>query len=62
MIDVIFFWEVGPVVDLDLVYRGGHSCRFAWEVVQGCVALCGINMFIFAFLNDFDNLVVTGLF
>jgi hypothetical protein len=62
MIDVIFFWEVGPVVDLDHVDCSGHSCRFAWEVVQGYVALCGVNMFIFAFLNDFDDLVVTGLF
>jgi hypothetical protein len=24
--------------------------------------LCGINTFVFAFLNDFNNLVVTGLF
>ncbi len=62
MIDVIFFWEVSPVVDLDLIYRGGHSCRFVWEVVQGCIALRGVNTFVFAFLNDFDDLVVTGLF
>ncbi len=60
--DVIFFWEVGLVVDLDLVYRGGHSCRFAWEVIQECVVLRGVNTLIFAFLNDFNNLVVTGLF
>jgi hypothetical protein len=62
MIDVIFFWEVGLVVNLDLIYRCGHSCGLVWEVVQGCVALRSVNMFIFAFLNDFNNLVVTGMF
>ena len=61
MIDVIFFWGVGPVVNLDLVDRCGHSCRLVWEVIQGCIALRSVNTFVFAFLNDFDNLVVTGL-
>ncbi len=32
------------------------------EVVQGCFALRGVNTFVFAFLYDFDDLVVTGLF
>jgi hypothetical protein len=62
MIDVIFFWEVSPVVDLDLVNRRGHSCGLVWAVVKRCVALRGVNMFVFAFLNDFNNLVMTGMF
>jgi hypothetical protein len=61
MIDVIFFWE-GPVVDLDLVNRCGHSCGLVWEVDQGCIALRSVNMFVFDFLNDFDDLVVMGMF
>ncbi len=62
MVDVVFFWEIGPVVDLDLVNRGGHSCRLVGEVVQECIALRSINTFVFTLLNDFDDLVVTGLF
>ncbi len=62
VVDVVFFWEIGPVVNLDLVNHSGHSCRLVGEVVQGCVALRSVNTFVFAFLNDFDNLVVTGLF
>ena len=63
MVDVIVFPVLGfLVLDVNFVDCGGHSSRLAREVVQGCVLLCGIDAFVVALFDDFDNLVVVGLF
>ena len=63
VVDVFIFPAVGLVLpDFNLVGCDRHSCRLAWEVVQGCVLLGGVDAFVVALFDDFDNLVVVGLF
>ena len=57
----VLVWGV-PVVNLNLVNCGGHSCRLAWETVQGYVLLRGVDAFAVAFFDDLENLVVAGMF
>ena len=54
--------EISPVVYLNFINRGWHSCSFAREVIKGCSVLCSVNLFVITFFNDLDNLVVVGLF
>ncbi len=38
-----------------------HSWGLVGEIIKGCIALCSINMFVIAFFNNLDDLVVVGL-
>jgi hypothetical protein len=40
---------------------GGHSCILLGEVIKGCIALCSVDTFVFAFFDKFNHLVVLRL-
>ncbi len=50
-----------PVIDLDFINCGCHSWGVAREVVEGGIAGRHINAFVFAGLNDLNNVVVVRL-
>ena len=54
--------EVSQLVYLNFIDCGWHSCSFVREIIKGCIALHIVNSFVFTFFNNFDNLVVVGLF
>ncbi len=42
---------------VNFVNGSRHSCILLGDVIKGCIALCSIDMFIFALFNNFDHLV-----
>jgi hypothetical protein len=59
---LVILHESHPVIDIDFINRGCCSWGVAREVVQGGIVGCHINAFVFAGLNDLNNLVVARLF
>ncbi len=50
-----------PVINLDFINHGCHSWSVAREVVNGGIVGRRINAFVFAGLNDLNNVVVVRL-
>jgi hypothetical protein len=50
-----------PIVDFDFVDRRKHSCSLTREIVKQSIAYCGVDSFIFAGLEHFDNVVLVWL-
>ncbi len=53
--------QVGVIIRklkcVDFVNGGRHSCILLGEVIKGCIALCSVDMFVFALVNNFDHSV-----
>ncbi len=58
---LVIMHDFHPVIDLDFINRCCHSWGVAREVVKGSVAGYRVNAFIFADLNDLNNMVVERL-
>ncbi len=58
---LVILHDFHPVTDLDLIDHGPHCWAVAREVIKGGVAGCCVNAFIFAGLNDLNNVVLARL-